>query len=252
MGKIFVKIGEAAKILGCSVVALRKWEANGELLPTRKTKGGTRYYDYQALLSRTLTSPQNTYSLYDNRKNTHEKEKIIIGKTALDILNAGDVVYVSHGTTTYQCALQVPQEMKLTIITEGLDIVSALKHNHNKQVIMVGGLVNYSMNHLQGFSNKDFLKSLNIGKFIIGAAGISETGGVSFYEQSDVEYFQSILSEHQKLYICVDSSKVERSATYKFCDLSRVDGIFTDSGVTTSFLETCKKLNVHCAVAPNV
>ena len=40
-----VKIGKAAQILGTTPGTLRKWEATGELLPTRRTKGGTRYYD---------------------------------------------------------------------------------------------------------------------------------------------------------------------------------------------------------------
>ena len=31
-------------MLGTTTAQLRKWEASGELLPTRKTKGGTRYY----------------------------------------------------------------------------------------------------------------------------------------------------------------------------------------------------------------
>ncbi|WP_221914061.1 IS607 family transposase [Thiorhodospira sibirica] len=50
MEKRLVKIGEAAKLLGCSIDALRRWEATGELLPARKTKGGTRYYDTAQLL----------------------------------------------------------------------------------------------------------------------------------------------------------------------------------------------------------
>jgi Predicted site-specific integrase-resolvase len=45
-----VKIGKAAEILGCGTSTLRKWEATGELLPSRKTKGGTRYYDTVELL----------------------------------------------------------------------------------------------------------------------------------------------------------------------------------------------------------
>lgn len=44
MEKRLVKIGEAANLLGCSISTLRKWEASGELLPSRKTAGGTRYY----------------------------------------------------------------------------------------------------------------------------------------------------------------------------------------------------------------
>lgn len=50
MEKRLVKIGEAARLLGTSVDNLRKWEKSGELLPARKTKGGTRYYDTAQLL----------------------------------------------------------------------------------------------------------------------------------------------------------------------------------------------------------
>lgn len=45
-----VKIGEAAKLLGTVPEMLRRWDASGELLPARKTKGGTRYYSVADLL----------------------------------------------------------------------------------------------------------------------------------------------------------------------------------------------------------
>lgn len=45
-----VKIGEAAQLLGTSPATLRLWESTGELLPARKTKGGTRYYSVADLL----------------------------------------------------------------------------------------------------------------------------------------------------------------------------------------------------------
>ncbi|PQJ95531.1 IS607 family transposase [Chromatium okenii] len=50
MEKKLVKIGEAAKILGTCVNTLRRWEASGELVPTRKTQGGTRYYSVAELM----------------------------------------------------------------------------------------------------------------------------------------------------------------------------------------------------------
>lgn len=45
-----MKIGEAAALLGVAVSTLRKWESTGELLPSRKTAGGTRYYAVADLL----------------------------------------------------------------------------------------------------------------------------------------------------------------------------------------------------------
>ncbi|MEF8701354.1 MAG: IS607 family transposase [Candidatus Accumulibacter sp. UW20] len=44
MEKRLVKIGEAAQLLGVSISTLRKWEDTGELIPSRKTAGGTRFY----------------------------------------------------------------------------------------------------------------------------------------------------------------------------------------------------------------
>ena len=44
MSNRLVKIGAAAQILGTTPGQLRKWEKTGELLPTRRTRGGTRYY----------------------------------------------------------------------------------------------------------------------------------------------------------------------------------------------------------------
>ena len=46
-----VKIGKAAEILGTTPETLRLWETTGELLPTRKTLGGTRYYSVPDLLN---------------------------------------------------------------------------------------------------------------------------------------------------------------------------------------------------------
>ena len=44
-----VKIGKAAETLGVSVQTLHAWEASGELVPDRKSAGGTRYYDLAKL-----------------------------------------------------------------------------------------------------------------------------------------------------------------------------------------------------------
>ncbi len=51
MEKRLVKIGESAALLGVSLDTLRKWEKTGELLPDRKTQGGTRLYDAAKLLA---------------------------------------------------------------------------------------------------------------------------------------------------------------------------------------------------------
>ena len=79
-----VKIGAAAKMLGTTPGQLRKWEANGELLPARKTQGGTRYYAIADLFGRSaaaskrllllLASPEEPLTVCYARVSSHDQE----------------------------------------------------------------------------------------------------------------------------------------------------------------------------------
>ena len=65
MNNRFVKIGEAAKLLGVSVQALRNWEMEGKIMPSHRTPGGQRMYNLAELLGVTVVS--------DNTKNCQDK-----------------------------------------------------------------------------------------------------------------------------------------------------------------------------------
>ena len=75
-----VKIGAAAKMLGTTPGQLRKWEANGELLPARKTQGGTRYYAIADLFGRSAAaspaaaSPEEPLTVCYARVSSHDQK----------------------------------------------------------------------------------------------------------------------------------------------------------------------------------
>lgn len=80
MEKRFIKIGEAAELLGVAVSTLRKWEKTGELVPHRKTKGGTRYYDIHKLQN----SSEHEYpTLCYARVSSHEQKADLIRQQEL-------------------------------------------------------------------------------------------------------------------------------------------------------------------------
>ena len=70
-----VKIGAAAKMLGTTPGQLRRWEANGELLPARKTQGGTRYYAIADLFGRSAAaSPEEPLTVCYARVSSHDQK----------------------------------------------------------------------------------------------------------------------------------------------------------------------------------
>jgi putative resolvase len=68
----FIKIGQAAKILGVTVQTLRRWERSGQLVADKKTEGGTRYYDSEKLLG--VSSKESFLTYAYARVSSHDQK----------------------------------------------------------------------------------------------------------------------------------------------------------------------------------
>jgi putative resolvase len=69
----FIKIGEAAKVLGISIQTLRRWEASGYLTPHRKSIGNTRYYDLDQLIGKKIS--ENDLTIAYARVSSHDQKE---------------------------------------------------------------------------------------------------------------------------------------------------------------------------------
>ena len=77
----FIKIGEAARLLGVSIQTMRRWEALGELVPDRKTAGKTRYYDIDKLLG--LKNIENDITIAYAHVSSHDQKQDLIRQAQL-------------------------------------------------------------------------------------------------------------------------------------------------------------------------
>ncbi len=81
MNNRFVKIGEAAKLLGVSVQALQNWEVEGKIMPSHRTPGGQRMSDLAELLGvNDLTYPTLAYarvSSSDQKKDLERQHAVL-------------------------------------------------------------------------------------------------------------------------------------------------------------------------------
>lgn len=69
----FIKVGEAAKILGVSIQTLRRWEETGYLMPDRRSKGNTRYYDLDKLIGKNISTDDLTVAYA--RVSSHDQKE---------------------------------------------------------------------------------------------------------------------------------------------------------------------------------
>ena len=76
MNDRFVKIGEAAKLLGVNPQTLRRWEEGGVITPAKRTPKGTRLYSLQELLGvNDLTSPTIAYARVSSSDQKEDLER---------------------------------------------------------------------------------------------------------------------------------------------------------------------------------
>ena len=76
MNNRFVKIGEASKLLGVSVQALRNWEMEGKIMPSHRTPGGQRMYDLSQLLGvNDLSYPTIAYARVSSSDQKEDLER---------------------------------------------------------------------------------------------------------------------------------------------------------------------------------
>jgi predicted site-specific integrase-resolvase len=69
----FIKIGEAAKVLGVSIQTLRRWEEIGYLIPERKSSGKTRYYSLEQLIGNKIVDSELTIAYA--RVSSHDQKE---------------------------------------------------------------------------------------------------------------------------------------------------------------------------------
>jgi len=75
-----IKIGKAADLLGVSIQTLHKWEETGELVPDRKSKAGTRYYDADRLLN---LSDADAPTIGYARVSSHDQKEDLVRQAEL-------------------------------------------------------------------------------------------------------------------------------------------------------------------------
>jgi putative resolvase len=148
MEKRLVKIGEAARLMGTSVDNLRKWEKSGELLPARKTKGGTRYYDAAALLglgdSEAATVGYARVSSHDQKADLARQQEMLEAYCAAKGWRSEIIKDLGSGMNYHKAGLLKLVEMILNRRMKRLVIT------HKDRLLRFGAELVFALCELQG------------------------------------------------------------------------------------------------------
>jgi DeoR/GlpR family transcriptional regulator of sugar metabolism len=180
------------------------------------------------------------------RRNTEEKTRI--AQEAMKFIENGDTILLDAGSTIYALALLLHNRERITVVTHDLNIAVKLATNPNIKLICTGGIARENVFNLEGTQVTDFIRGLKVDKTFLGADAIHTDGVISNVNIEEVPIKQAMINAADKVILLTDSSKFCVTGFAKVCDITDVDHIITDQGISKDQLEMVKNKNINIIV----
>jgi len=218
-----VSVSELSKMFNISEVTIRndlgQLEKQNMLI---RARGGAIKIKYQ----RRGIDP----SLSDKQKE-FLKEKQLIAKAAVKLIEEGDTLVLDSGTTTTELAKNLQQFKNLTIITNALNIASILSEYEGINIFMPGGSLRKNSLSLVGVLADENLEKFYCDKLFLGADGFDTSYGLSTPNSEEAHLNQVMIKVAKKVIVVADSRKFEKRRFSFIGPISVVDVVITDSGI---------------------
>ena len=187
------------------------------------------------------------------RKQENSEEKNSLAIACLHFVQDGDIIAIDSGSTALAFARALKGRFqRLTIVTHSLDVFKELGDETNYKKILVGGEYLDSENAFCGELAVQLLESIHVEKAFICPSAVSVEGGIQDFITELVPVQKAFVRHANKIYVMADSSKIEKTAFMKICDINICDAVVTDDRLEEKIKERYFQENVKMLKAKEV
>lgn len=195
----------------------------------------------------TSLTPQSAYS-FKTRESQNAAEKQAISLRALKHIEDGQCIILDASSTALTLARRLTRMKKLTVVTNGIYTMLALKDIPGITVILTGGIVTNGSGSIEGLLGSSMLKGINADIGFFSCHGFTLEEGLTDFNLYEIELKKQMLSRCRFKTALVDSSKFEKTSTASFCPCSEIDLLLTDDKGEEEVLERYRKGGVNLEV----
>lgn len=158
--------------------------------------------------------------------NSAGKERIAAKAAAL--VQEGDVVCLTGGTTTFLIARALKHRRNITIVTNAVNIANELIDAEGVQVVVTGGVMRHKSSELIGPLAESMIEKLNIAKMFLGVDGVSREHGFTTHSELEARIAQLLIARTSEVYAVFDTAKRDKSALFTILPYDAATGFITD------------------------
>ena len=175
----------------------------------------------------------------------YAEEKRAIGIKVASLIKDGQSVIFDNSTTALECARFIDPQQTHTFYTTNIETASVLSTCPKSILYCSGGYFFPESKGFVGTQAESFISSINADVCVIGASGVSIEKGITTPYPMHTALQKAIISSAKTKILVCDHSKFEKIAIEKTAELSELDLIVTDSGLSDKlFSEFEKKVKI--------
>ncbi|MFD0695983.1 DeoR/GlpR family DNA-binding transcription regulator [Paenibacillus sp. GCM10027628] len=232
-----ISLQEIIEAIGCSEATARRdldvLEKSGQII---RTIGGAIYEG-----SRMQTPSEIPFA---DKRFFQRQEKERIAEVAATLVEEGDVVCLTGGTTTFFIARALKRHRNITIVTNAVNIASELADAEGVQVVVIGGIMRPKSYELTGPLAESVIEKINVTKMFLGIDGVSLEHGFTMHSELEARIAQLLIERSSQVYAVFDHSKLEKTALFTIIPLRSATGIITNKQPEGWFEQACKEQRI--------
>lgn len=184
---------------------------------------------------------------FDQRMAVQIDAKRSIARAAAKLVNDGQTILLDGGTTTFHLAEELLGR-SMQIVTNSLPIANRFINDERIELILTGGLLYPRYGVLLGPQAEQFIGTVHAQTLFFSVAGL-HNGALYNQNLLLVQAEQRMMRQAQRRVLLCDSSKFDQQALARLCDLSEINTIVTDSGITKPQRSMVKRAGCELLVA---
>lgn len=222
-----VSVEELCRFLDVSIATVRRdlqeLEDRGLL---RRTHGGA------TTIEPLLYEAFRHDSSFREQIERHAEEKRRIAMAAADLIEDGDTISLTAGTTTTEVVRSIRHRSGITVVTNTVNVAMELSQRRDLEVIVTGGSLRGNWFSLVGPLASQALDQIFADKMFIGVNGIDAGRGLTCHNPDEAATNRKMVKQAKKRIVVADRSKLGMVATHKICDIDAINMLITDNGAT--------------------
>lgn len=191
-------------------------------------------------------SEMKVFKKLKERLDESREQKQKLSRTAAGKICENDIIAIDSGSTAFEFVNVLKENFtSLKIVTHSAVVFEQLKDKAGFEIILIGGQYMLAENVFYGDIAVETINKMHFPKAFIFPSAVSLKSGVGDYIVEIVAIQKAYINNSDNVFILADSTKFEKNAFYKVCDIGGPYTFITDDELDDGIYNLYRKNNIR-------